>query len=108
MLTGNTVITATIGSLLLTLLVGNAQAKGNIETGADLTTDCIECHGMSGEGNFETPAIAGLSQDYILKRLRGFKSGEIKSIDGLMHTYSEDLTDQEMQDLAAYYASRKK
>jgi len=108
MLNSKTIIAAIIGSLLLTLTVGNASAKGNIEAGAELTTDCFECHGQSGEGNFETPAIAGLSQDYILKRLRGFKSGEIKSIDGLMHTYSEDLTDQDMQDLAAYYASRKK
>lgn len=108
MLNSKTIIAAIIGPLLLTLMVGNARAKGNIEAGAELTTDCIECHGQGGEGNFETPAIAGLSQDYILKRLRGFKSGEMKSIDGLMHTYSEDLTDQDMQDLAAYYASRKK
>ena len=79
MLTGKTIITATIGSLMLTFMVGNAEAKGNIENGADLTTDCIECHGMDGKGNFETPPIAGLKESYILKRLRGFNSGKTKS-----------------------------
>lgn len=108
MLTGRTIIAATIGSLMLTFAVGNVEAKGNIERGADLTTDCIECHGMDGKGNFETPAISGLDQGYILKRLRGFSSGKTKSLDGMMHTYTEDLTDQDLQDLAAYWASRKK
>jgi len=108
MLTGKTIISATIGSLMLTLMVGNAVAKGDIERGADLTADCIECHGMDGKGNFETPAIAGLKQSYILKRLRGFNSGKTKSLDDMMHTYTEDLTDQDLQDLAAYWASRKK
>lgn len=107
MLNGKTIIAATIGSLMLTLVVGNVAAKGNIQRGADLTSDCIECHGMDGKGNFETPTIAGLKEDYILKRLRGFSSGKTKSIDDMMHTYTEDLTDQNLQDLAAYWASRK-
>lgn len=108
MLTRKTIITATASSLMLMLMVGNVQAKGNIERGADLTTDCIECHGMDGKGNFETPPIAGLSQDYLLKRLKGFNSGKTKSIDGIMHTYTEDMSNQDLQDLAAYWASRKK
>ncbi len=107
MLTGKTIIVATLGSLMLALMVGNLQAKGNIEKGADLTTDCIECHGMDGKGSFESPPIAGLKQDYILSRLKGFKSGAVKTTDGLMHMYTEDLSDEELQDLAAYWASRK-
>ena len=107
MLTAKTIITATIGSLMFMLMVGNVQAKANIENGADLTGDCIECHGTDGKGNFETPPISGLKADYILKRLKGFNSGKTKSIDGIMHTYTEDLNDQQLQDLAAYWASRK-
>jgi len=107
MLTGKTIIAVTTGLLMLVLMVGHVQAKGNIEKGADLTTDCVECHGTDGKGNFETPAIAGLKADYILNKLRGFKSGKTKSMDDMMHTYTEDLTDQNLQDLAAYWASRK-
>ena len=108
LLTGPTIVTATVGSLMLSLMVGSAEAKGDIERGADLTFNCIECHGLDGKGNFETPAIAGLKQSYILKRLRGFKSGKTESLDGMMHTYTEDLTDQDLQDLSVYWASRKK
>jgi cytochrome c553 len=108
MLNGKTILAAMIGLLMLALMIGNVDAKGNIENGADLTSDCIECHGMDGMGNFESPAIAGLKESYILKRLRGFSSGKAKSMDDMMHTYTEDLSDQDLQNLAAYWASRKK
>jgi len=105
MLTRKLLITAAIGSLML--MAGNVQAAGNVDRGGDLTFDCIECHGMDGKGNFETPAIAGLKEDYILKKLRDFKSGKSKSLDDMMHTYTEDLSDQSLQDLAAYWAQKK-
>lgn len=106
MLNRTPMIAVTIG--LLMLMAGNVQAKGNANRGGDLTFDCIECHGIDGKGNFETPAIAGLKEDYILQRLRGFKSGKTKSMDDMMHTYTEDRSDQDLQDLAAYWAVQKK
>ena len=108
MLKAKSIITAMAGVLMLMLMVGNVQAKGNAGRGADLTNDCIECHGMDGKGNWETPAIAGLKESYILKRLRAFNSGKTKTLDNIMHIYTEDRTDQELQDLAAYWASRSK
>lgn len=108
MLTRKSILTAIISLLMLMLMAGNVQAKGSIERGGDLTFDCIECHGMDGKGNFETPPIAGLKESYILKQLRGFYSGKTKSQDDMMHLYTEDRTDQDLQDLAAYWASRKK
>jgi len=107
MLDGKTMLAALVGALMISLVAGNVQAKGDIERGADLTSNCIECHGMDGKGNFETPPIAGLKASYILQRLKGFKSGKIKTTDGIMHIYTEDLSDQDLQDLAAYWASRK-
>ncbi len=108
MLRVKSVVAATTGLLMSVMMVANAEAKGDIERGGDLTTDCIECHGMDGKGNFETPPIAGLKESYILKRLRGFHSGKTKNLDGMMHLYTEDLNDQNLQDLAAYWASMPK
>ena len=96
-----------VATLLLSL-AGNVQAAGNIERGGDLSYDCIECHGMEGKGDFETPPIAGLDEAYIIEQLRGFCGGKKKSMDGMMNTYTEDRTDQDLQDLAAYWASKKK
>ena len=95
-------------AIVLLLLVTDVQAKSSVERGGDLSYDCIECHGMDGKGNFETPPIAGLDEAYILSQLKGFRSGEKESLDGMMHTYTEDRTEKELQDLAAYWASREK
>lgn len=100
-------ITAALVCVLM-FAAANVQAKGSVQRGADLTFDCIECHGMDGKGNFETPPIAGLKESYLLKQLRGFYSGKKKSTDSIMHLYTEDRTDQDLQDLAAYWASRSK
>ena len=108
MLMRKQIVTALVSLLVLMLAATGAQAKGSIQRGADLTFDCIECHGMDGKGNFETPAIAGLKESYILKQLRAFYSGKKKSTDNIMHLYTEDRTDQDLQDLAAYWASRPK
>ena len=90
------------------LMVGNVYAKGSVQRGADLTFDCIECHKMDGKGDFESPSIAGLSESYLLKKLRNFYSKRERSVDNIMHLYTEDRTDQDLQDLAAYWASRPK
>ena len=95
----------TLVMLVLMSVAGNVWAAGDAERGADLTYDCIECHGMDGEGDFESPKIAGLEEAYILKQLRGFSSRKRSSVDDIMHLYTEDRTDQELQDLAAYWSS---
>ena len=96
-----------VAIIVLMSVAGNAWAAGDIERGADLTFDCIECHGMDGKGDFETPKIAGLKEDYILKQLRAFYSRKLDSLDDMMHVYTEDRTDQDLQDLAVYWASVK-
>ena len=106
MLTRKPIIAGLIG--LLMLMAGNIYARGNVQRGADLTFDCIECHKMDGRGDFETPAIAGRNESYLLKKLRNFHSNREKSMDSIMHLYTEDRTDQDLQDLAAYWASKPK
>jgi cytochrome c553 len=105
MFTRNLSIVAT--SFLL-VMATDLQAAGSIEKGANITDDCIQCHGMDGKGNFETPPIAGLEEAYILEQLRAFNAKEKESLDDMMHLYTEDRGDQEFQDLAAYWASQPK
>jgi len=95
-------------AIVLLHLAGNIQAAGNVQRGADLSYDCVNCHGSDGKGNFETPPIAGLDEAYILEQLDGFCIGEKASLDGMMTTYTEDRTEQERKDLAAFWASQEK
>jgi len=100
--------TMAFAMIVLMSVAGNVWAAGDAERGADLTFDCIECHGQDGKGDFETPDITGLKEAYILKQLRDFYSRKRDSLDDMMHLYTEDRTDQDLQDLAAYWASVKK
>jgi cytochrome c553 len=91
---------------LLTLLApfGAAQAAGNAAMGKSAAAACAECHGDNGEG-MEAPKIAGLKQSELLQAMQDYKSG--KRADASMKTAMSKLSDQDLENLAAYYASLK-
>jgi len=89
----------------LLLAAGAALAGGDAAKGEELSVDCADCHGADGKGDDETPALAGLDAAEIVKMLKGYKSGEQEDESGSMAMFAEDLSDQDMEDLAAYYAS---
>lgn len=90
---------------VLTLLAGNAMARGNPARGAELIGDCVGCHGEDGKGDEYAPAIAGHDANTLVMFLRMFRSGERPSEDDVMQEYTADLSDQDMADIAAYFAS---
>ncbi len=63
-------------SLLLALLMPTV-CIGDADTGEALYAPCIACHGANGEGNasLSSPAIAGQSQDYLVRQLQNFRRG---------------------------------
>jgi cytochrome c553 len=88
---------------ILMLAVGSAQAGGDAAKGAELAVDCADCHGDDGMGDDDIPAIAGMDAAKHAKMLADFKSGAVESED--MADYVQDLSEQDMADIAAYYAS---
>jgi cytochrome c553 len=85
----------------------SAQAKGNIESGkAKAAQVCAACHGP--DGNKPTgpdfPVLAGQYPDYIKKALSDYKSG--KRNNPIMKGFAATLSAQEMDDLAAWFASQ--
>ncbi len=102
MLIRNPIVTALF---VLLLTAGEVQAGGDPVRGKTLTNDCISCHGSDGKGSFESPRIAGLGEAHIYNQLKAFESGERPSVDGIMHLYTENLGEQDLADLAAYWAS---
>ena len=89
----------------LIMAAGTVQAGGDVARGQELSVDCADCHGADGMGDDETPKIAGLEAGYHAEQLQAFKSGERTDEDEMMLMYTEDLSDQDMADLAAYYAT---
>ncbi len=87
---------------ILMLAAGGVQAGGDAARGAELATDCADCHGADGKGDADTPAIAGMDAAVQAKMLADYKSG---ALEGDMTDYVGDLSEQDMADLAAYYAT---
>ena len=95
-------------ALLFALLMisTTAYASGDPVRGNELRHECIDCHGEDGLGDEEYPKITGLDEDYIFTQLMAFKSGERPNRAEMMLWTLEDLDEQALADLAAYYASQ--
>jgi cytochrome c553 len=84
---------------------GSVQAAGTVEAGQAKSATCMACHGMDGNSaNPEWPSLAAQHPSYILKQLKHFKSGERQN--PLMSPMAMILTDQDMEDLAAYFSAQ--
>jgi len=87
----------------------NAQkVTGNAENGGKKTAMCVGCHGIIGyQASFpeihKVPMIAGQSATYIVAALNGYKTGDRKH--PTMRAIADSLNEQDMADLAAYYAT---
>ena len=94
-------------SLLLTLgLTGLAQAAGDAAAGQGKVAVCGACHGADGNSpapNF--PKLAGQGERYLLKQLHDIKSGDRTVVE--MTGMLDNLSEQDMADIAAYFASQK-
>jgi cytochrome c553 len=87
---------------VLMLAVGGVQAGGDAARGAELASDCAGCHGDDGKGDEDIPGLAGMDAAEHAKKLADYKSG---AVDSEMADYVGDLSEQDMSDLAAYYAT---
>lgn len=91
--------------LLLMLLWGQAQAA-DIEAGKAKAAVCSACHGVEGKALIPNyPHLAGQNAAYLVKQLKAFKEGSRK--EPLMLPFMAPLTEADMENLAAYYASLK-
>ena len=76
--------------------------------GAEATVKavCSACHGADGNSVITlNPKLAGQHPEYLLKQLTNFKEG--KRANAVMGGMVANLSPQEMQDLAAYFAKQK-
>ena len=77
--------------------VGAGQAKAK--------EICQACHGLDGNSATpDYPKLAGQYPDYLSKALRDYKSGARKN--PIMAGFAGALTDKDIENLAAYYASQ--
>lgn len=89
--------------LALTTLGATAQTA-DIDAGKAKAATCTACHGPTGiSSNPEWPNLAGQQEVYLRKQITAFRDG--KRINPLMAPMVKQLTDDDIKNLAAYYAS---
>ena len=82
-----------------------AQAAGDPAAGKAKAKACAACHGANGEGVKPNPQLAGKSEDEIVQAMKDYKSG--KRANPVMKSMATPLSDQDLANLGAYYASLK-
>lgn len=87
-------------------LTHSALAAGNAAAGKTKSAACAGCHGPDGNSaNPLWPKLAGQDAQYLAKQLHDFKTGKRK--DPMMAPFAMGLSEQDMADIAAYFAGQK-
>ncbi|EKE83395.1 c-type cytochrome [Idiomarina xiamenensis] len=95
-------------------LTAAAQAaEGDVEAGKEKSQVCAACHGPDGNApSDQYPKIAGQHEGYLAKQLHDFKQaaetgGEQGRNNPIMMGQVANLSEQDIADLAAYFASQQ-
>jgi cytochrome c553 len=79
---------------------------GSVDAGRAKAATCAACHGIDGNSvTPDWPMLAGQHASYIVNQLRAFKNGE--RTDVTMKPFADMLSEQDMLDVAAYFAAQK-
>jgi len=83
-------------------------AAGNADAGKTKAYTCLGCHNVPGYFNvypsYHVPKLWGQHQDYIVAALKAYKNGQRPH--PTMTSQAADLSDQDMADIAAYFANQ--
>ena len=97
-----------IGAILIgfSSLMSFALIAADSEAGKTKSALCAGCHGVDGNSpNGTWPILAGQHASYLVKQMKNFKSAE--RTDPIMQAMVAALSEEDMQDIAAYFASQK-
>ncbi|MDO9240481.1 MAG: c-type cytochrome, partial [Methylicorpusculum sp.] len=80
--------------------------EANSNTGKEKAAACAGCHGEDGNSMVSTfPKLAQQHSSYLIKELKAFKTGT--RVNAMMNPLAMGLSDQDIEDIAAYYSSKK-
>jgi cytochrome c553 len=92
-------ITSTV--VMNSQMFGTTDAR-SVGRGATLAMQCAICHGSNRQGQVDTPNLEGQPAAAVYKELRDFKAGS--RTNAIMSPFAVKLSEQDMLDLAVYYA----
>lgn len=91
---------------LLVLMAAVSPALADAAAGRTKAAICVTCHGADGMSRLpNAPHLAGQPEFYLSEQLKAYRAETRK--DPMMTVIAKPLTDQDIADLAAWYASIK-
>ena len=94
-------------AVVSTLYFDDARAEGDPEAGEALAYTCLGCHGIEGYRNaypsYRVPKLGGQKAAYLVAAVQGYRDGS--RAHPTMQAQASSLTDQEVEDIAAYLAT---
>ena len=88
------------------LFASGAATAGDVDAGKAKSAICASCHGPAGiSPNPLWPNLAGQKEQYLIKQIKAFRDGTRQ--DPMMAPMVAALSDDDIANLAAYYASLK-
>lgn len=107
---GKHVVTAALAALAgFAVSAQAADVVGNAKAGQGKVAMCIGCHGIPDYRTafpevYRVPMLGGQNQQYLANALHEYKKGDRHF--QTMHAIAASLSDQDIADLAAYYAAQ--
>jgi len=90
--------------MALVLASAPLLASGSADSGKSKAAACFACHGADGNAvDPQYPRLAGQYNQYIQQALHEYKDGRRNN--PIMKGFAATLSDQDIQDIAAYYSS---
>lgn len=87
-------------------VVAMGANASDVQKVRSLAASCASCHGTQGVAEPGMVSLAGQPKDILLKNLLDFKTGKRPAT--IMHQLSKGYTDEQLEQMAAYFASLKK
>lgn len=104
----HTTLSTVVAAALVAAAGALSAAEGDAAAGKGKTSMCIGCHGIGGYKTafpevYSVPKLGGQHAAYIVKALQAYRTGERSHPS--MRAIAATLSDKDMADLAAYYAT---
>ena len=105
---GLSIAAIAVGTLAGTAWAQEPAAQGDAKHGKAISYTCLGCHGIDGYKNaypmYSVPKLEGQNPDYLAAALHGYRDGDRAHV--TMHAQASELSDQDMLDIAAYFAGK--
>jgi len=102
-------LSAISAALLAGLVMSTgARAGGDVEAGQVKAIPCMGCHAIPGYTSvyptYHVPRVGGQHEEYIIAALKAYKSKQRSH--RTMQAQAASLSDEDMANIAAYFASK--